>query len=332
MRAAQPTTAGRSRRVALVLASVVSLLAAVGLMTSSPATAGTAPASIRIDSVTSDIQAPTGTPTGAVPVVLAKIGTPVHVHVSLYDSSGLPTSFTKDTVVTVTSTGNRGGLTQPIKTVPANDPTPTIDVSFTQAANGIVLTATVGKGGNAFSDTTLGETDKVFDVAKLIDPPYGATPGTSLRQGIGGDTACQNATSTEPICGVLVLPHGAQTSGVLLSEGVCDDTVVPCRSTTKGSVVQALADLSGLYSNADPATLIMKCDKTLCPGGAIQSYHVLFSRDAAGGLRQADPCPAKGTLGPGQDACVDYVQSTRDNSGDTHLYLLFTGDMRGSVG
>ncbi len=327
MRVPQPSLPGRPRHRSAVLALVLTLLAAFGVALSSTATAAsTAPASIRIDAVTSNTTAPTGTPTGAVPVVLAAIGDTVHVDVSLYDASGLPTSFDRDTVVTITSTG--GAVLQPIKTVKAGDSRPRIDVSFTQAANGIVLTATVGKGGNAFSDTTDKETDKIFDVAKLLVEKRGVTPGTSVQQGIGGDTECQNATSTNPVCGVLVLPHGAQSSKVLLTTGVCDANT-PCLNAKTGSVVQALADLSGLYANADPATLIMKCDKTLCPGGSIQNYHVFYSRTATGTLQVAPDCLVKATLNAGAQACVDYVQSTRDNSGDTYLYLLFTSDMRG---
>jgi hypothetical protein len=30
--------------------------------------------------------------------------------------------------------------------------------------------------------------------------------------------------------------------------------------------------------------------------------------------------------------CVDYVQSKRDGSGDTHLFLLTDRDLRGGIG
>ena len=44
------------------------------------------------------------------------------------------------------------------------------------------------------------------------------------------------------------------------------------------------------------------------------------------------PAPRKNTIGADQVACVDYVQSKRDGSGDTYLYLLLTRDARVSVG
>lgn len=311
----------------MVLAVVVSLLAAVGLAVSGPATAAnTAPASVVIDTVTSGTSAPEGTPGTAVPTVLAKIGDTVHVNVSFRDSTGAPASFAKDTAVVVTS--DRGGLTQQTNTVPAGKTSWPLNVTFSQAANTIRLTVTVGKGGT--SVTTTASDAQRFDVVKLLTTP-GSTSGTPFQQGIGGDnTECANATPTEPVCGVVILPHGAQSSNVLLSVGACDGGVT-CLNP-KGSLVQTLANLSGLYSKTDPATLVMKCDKTLCGGGAIQSHTVSFSRLATGGLETAKPCPAKGTIGPDQVACVDYVQSTRDNSGDTLLFLLFDDDMRGSMG
>ncbi len=149
--------------------------------------------------------------------------------------------------------------------------------------------------------------------------------------GIGGDdNSCTQATTANPVCGVLVLPYGAP-SGVLLSLGACDTTYAKCGST-KGAVVQALVDLSGgSYSKTSPATLVVKCDKSLCGGGAIQNVHLNFSFDGNTPLAPASACPAKSTVGPDQEACVDYVQSKRDGSGDTHLYLLFARDLRGGI-
>jgi hypothetical protein len=50
----------------------------------------------------------------------------------------------------------------------------------------------------------------------------------------------------------------------------------------------------------------------------------------AGPVTVAPACPAKGVVGTDQKYCVDYVQSTRDNAGDTILYLLFVEDGRAS--
>ena len=327
MRATQPTAAGRPRRRALALALVVSMLAAVGLVVSGPATAAsTAPVRVVLDAVTSDIAAPAGTPAGAVPTVLAKPGTTVHVRVSFYDATGAPASFTKDTAVVVSSDG--GQLSQLTKTVPKGATAATLDVAFAQAANQVVLAVTVpAKSGSTISTTS--SPAQRFDVVSQLQF-VGSSPGVSLQAGIGGDTECQNATPTNPVCGIVILPHGAQSSRVLLSLGACDATYAACGSG-KGSVVQTLAGLSGLYSKSDPAALLMKCDKTLCGGGQIQDHHVFYSLTATGALAAAPACPAKGTMIADDVPCVDYVQSKRDGSGDTLLYLLFTQDMRGSV-
>ena len=68
-----------------------------------------------------------------------------------------------------------------------------------------------------------------------------------------------------------------------------------------------------------------------CGGGSIQNVKLSFSLGDNTALGLAAACPAKNTIGADQDACVDYVQSKRDNSGDTHLYLLFDHDMRTST-
>jgi len=305
------------------------LFVSIGGTVWSPASAAnTAPVSISLDSVTSDVTAPDGTPSGAVPTVLVHIGGTVHLQVSFYDATGAPASFNKDTAVTVTS--NRAGLTQLTKTVPKGVTTATLDVSFAQAVNQVSLTVSVpGRAGSGITPGT-SSPSQIFDVVSQLQFADSA-PNSSFQRGIGGDnTQCANATPTNPVCGIVILPHGAQSSQVLLSLGACDLTYAGCGST-RGSVVQTLADLDGLYTNTDPATLVLKCDKSLCGGGAIQNQHVSFSLNGNDPLTLAEPCPAKSTVGPGQAACVDYVQSKRDNSGDTILYLLFTQDMRGSV-
>ena len=78
-----------------------------------------------------------------------------------------------------------------------------------------------------------------------------------------------------------------------------------------------------LHSKASPATLVVKCDKTLCPGGGISSYGLQVSLQGDGPSRlECTACSSKGVIRAGEEFCVDYVQSRRDGSGDTFLYLL----------
>ncbi|MDQ3483890.1 MAG: hypothetical protein M3445_00490, partial [Actinomycetota bacterium] len=133
-----------------------------------------------------------------------------------------------------------------------------------------------------------------------------------------------------PVCGVVILPQGAVSDQVLLSLGACDSAYSGCGSAA-GSVVQTLADLTDRYSKDAPAAMLVKCDKSLCGSGSIQSKRLSYSLKGNDSLAPAEACPAKGTVGS-EPACVDYVQSKRDGSGDTFLYLLFTKDARVSVG
>ena len=64
------------------------------------------------------------------------------------------------------------------------------------------------------------------------------------------------------MCGVVILPNGATSTQVLLSLGACDPTYAGC--DPRGAVVQTLAGLAGLYTKTSPATILMRCDKSLC--------------------------------------------------------------------
>ena len=92
--------APRYRLLAVVLAFLASLVAATGgLVTSAASAANTAPVSIAIDSVTSSVTPPSGTPGDAVPYVLVQAGKTFTVKVSFYDASGAPAAFNNDTAL-----------------------------------------------------------------------------------------------------------------------------------------------------------------------------------------------------------------------------------------
>lgn len=333
MPAPRPDAAPQRRRFALLLAALGSVLAILAAtVASAAADSYPRPATIVIDSITSDAhQAPAGTPDGSVPYVLVQAGDTFQVHVSFHDATGAPAAFSKDTPLTITS--NQGTLSQTTGIAPKGATSATLDTSLLQPANQVSLTVATGsKSAGTVASGTSDPNTQLFDVLSEIRPFNGTAPAVSFQGGIGGDDeSCANPTSANPVCGVLVLPHGAQSSQVLLSLGQCDTTYAGCGST-RGSVVQVLADLGGLYTRTDPAELVVKCDKSLCGSGAINKQTLSFSLSGNDPLAEAPACPAKGTVGADQQACVDYVQSTRDNSDDTLLYLLFPDDMRGSVG
>jgi hypothetical protein len=169
------------------------------------------------------------------------------------------------------------------------------------------------------------------------------TVNTGTRTSTGGEggtvDAC-TASPANPVCADLLPPTSSGFgAGGQLSRGLCSTT-----DTCKNSFIQPLVAFT--TTAHDPATLVMKCDKKLCGVGAIQrqSLTVTLSPDPAsafGGDLVAPACPEKGVVGydPGQPYgagnspfCVDYVQSTRDNAGDTILYLLFVLDLKARFG
>jgi hypothetical protein len=303
---------------------MAALVAALGGQATTPATAaGPAPVRIRLDGVSSATKAPTGTPTTSSPYVLAQAGQDLTVTVSFFDSLDRPAYFTKDTTLVVTS--DHGPVANLDTVALKGEYTSALTVSMPSTVNQVRLTVTVPQGKSSFSDDA--DPNQLFDVLKTVRFEDSVP---NFQQGIGGDDNCATATSADPVCGIVILPKGAASSKVLLSLGACDASYAGCGSP-RGSVIQTLADLTGLYSPDSPATLLVKCDKDLCAGGSILSKQLKYSLDGNAALTTALPCPDKGTVG-NEPACVDYVQSKRDGSGDTYLYLLFTRDARVSVG
>jgi hypothetical protein len=319
---------GRLVLLLAVLGSVLTLLATT--VDSASADSYPRPTKIVIDSITSDAhQAPSGTPNGSVPYVLVQAGDTFSINVSFQDATGAPAAFTQNTPLTISS--NQGTLSQTSGIAPKGATSATLQTSMLQPANQVSLTVAAGSKSAKVTPGTSAPS-QLFDVLSEIRPFNGTAPAVTFQGGIGGDDqSCTNPTSANPVCGVLILAHGAQSSQVLMSLGKCDSSYAGCGST-RGSVVQVLADLGGLYTRTDPAELVVKCDKSVCGSGAINKQTLSFSTSGNGALTRAPACPAKGTVGADQQACVDYVQSTRDNSDDTLLYLLFPNDMRGSVG
>lgn len=317
--------AARRRHIALALVGFL-FAAFGGSVTSNATAAASAPTKIVIDSVSSPVTAPLGTPDGAVPYVLVAAGEPFTVNVSFYDALGAPASFTSDTVLSITS--NRGALSPSTVVVRKGATSALLTTSLATAANQVSLTVKVASGPSARKVAPgTSRPDQLFDVMSQLRLEDSAP---NFRQGIGGRSNCTEATVEDPVCGIVILPEGARSERVLLSLGACDSAYAGCGSI-KGSLVQTLADLTGLYTKTAPATLLMKCDKSLCGSGSIQSKTLSYSLLGNAPLQTATACPAKGTIGAEQTACVDYVQSKRDGSGDTYLYLLFTKDARVSV-
>jgi hypothetical protein len=186
------------------------------------------------------------------------------------------------------------------------------------AASGVRLNASAATKPRPVTGTSA-----AFDV--LIESDIINADGVSTIGGQGGTTTSCNATPAFPICADLIPPlAGSFGNDGLLSRGLC-----PAGEKCADSYVQVLTTIDRA-DYTDPATLVMKCDKTLCGGGAIKSNHLTVTLIAGSPGVEAPACPAKNTVGtdPAVPFCVDYVQSTRDNAGDTFLYLLFLQDAK----
>ncbi len=314
--------------------AALSALALSPVLTGTAHAAGSlpAPAFASVGEATGDVVAsPVSLP--AKPTVITQVGATVKVTVSLWTSSAKTTAaaFNKDTDFTLTSGG--------------------VSVTRTFPANTAVLEFTTGAFGTAVNETTVSvsfpglkgksaipaaSSPTVFDVLTFVAADT-AAPGQPYTRNVGkGGGTCGEVTAQEPFCATVILPNGAANAGnIVVGTGTCGDaTFTGCKVSQNSFVLELLADLTGRYSATSPATVILSCDKIYCGNGAIKNNVPSLTSLGNGPLADVPACAAKG-VGPEPgnllvDACVDYVQSTRDNAGDTHLYVLFTRDLRGS--
>jgi hypothetical protein len=260
------------------------------------------------------------------PTVITQTGSVVHVTVSLWTSSAKtsPAAFNKDTDFTLTS----GGVSV-TRTFAANQSSQDFDTAplgaaVNQTAVSVSFPSLKGK-----SAVPAASSPTVFDVLSFV---VADTAGAGYTRNVGkGGASCGEVTAQQPFCATVLLPKGA--GSIVLGTGACDDTTyTDCASKKNSFVLELLADLEGAgYSPTEPATVILSCDKIYCGNGAIKNNVPHFTTEGNAALENVPACTAKG-VAPGPDAlfaaCVDYVQSTRDNAGDTHLWLLFARDSR----
>lgn len=313
---------GERRRVARLLAAVAAVTAlAVSPVLVGPAVAASTPTPdlVTVSTVTGDaVMSPV---TGdAKPRVITAVGHTVNVTVSLWSSGSapVPAAFKKDTTIaltsggqTVTSTFVAGATSQSFTTAP-----------FTTAVNQTTVTVSF-PGLNGRNGVPPASSPTQFDVLHFVSTDS-AGAGYSRNVGKNGEDCGGTVDADHPYCATVLLPNGG--GDIVIGTGACDDTAYTACDASSSFVLELLADLSG-YSATSPATVILSCDKVYCGNGSIKRNVPSFTTSGNGDLSALPPCPAKGqALATG--ACVDYVQSTRDNAGDTHLWVLFARDAR----
>jgi hypothetical protein len=315
----------------LIAALLTGLLAVAGV--SAPANAAPQ-GSLKIVSITNSDKPTLGD--------LLEAGEKFDVVVQVLDNAGQPMTVSRVTTIKLSADGpgTLGGTTTAV--IPRNGSSATISgATYSPSANGVVLSVSVSSGVDLLPAPGV-----TVDVAVTAVRDT-ARPNVSFEL---KDQDCTAPTEPVPTCGQLILPKGAD-GGVTLWVGSCDNLGAPppgesslaCRSEggTRALVVTAIArlkessapDAKSLYSNTAPATLIIACDKALCRATAngVPKLPVIYTLNNDGPLTEtAGPCPSKGTIAPGDKACVDYVSSSR-SQGDLYLHLLFNIDMRGSL-
>ena len=314
---------GTSRTLRTAVALALGTLVAVLLPTASATAAKPQPTPVygtathlRFDTVSTPSITLPETP-GAAGLWYVVRGLDLQAELTFADDAGAAAPLSDNKTITVTVSYGKTVLGS-VDVAPGDVHAAVTLSPITTAISGIRLTASADTKPRPVTGTS-----DPFDVLIESEPINGN--GRSAIGGSGGtDTEC-NATPDFPVCADLIPPVGGSFGdGGLLSRGVC----VSGDRTCLDSYVQALASVVGA-DRSNPATLIMKCDKTLCGGGAIKSKRLTVTLTPGGPDVDAPACPAKGTVAPAPEKfCVDYVQSTRDNAGDTILYLLFVEDAK----
>ena len=194
--------------------------------------------------------------------------------------------------------------------------------AYSGYGNSITLTATS-------AGLTPGTTS--IDVSLFVTAQQ-ATPNVSLSL---TSTGCTEATPQVPVCSTFILPKGANGL-VTLSQGACNPfTACLTGSQNQALLVQGLANLHDgngnlLYSRTAPATLQLLCDRSLCGGGGVNGFPIVYQDSSGGPFQTAPACPKKGTIGPNQTFCQDFRQNHRTKSCDLVAYLLFLDDTKAS--
>lgn len=237
-------------------------------------------------------------------------------------------TFNQDTDVKLTVGGlGTGAFSPSTVTFPRDTSIPVVfpGITYNKVESGITMLASAGKGAKAI----LGGPSNVFDIQYDVI----LQPATTNNITLGSDT-CTTASPT--LCAVVLLPNGV-ASRTALATGACTTYYTGCTSIN-GRIISFMADLIGpdpnnpVYSNTNPVTILMRCDKVYCKGGGISSYTLLRWATWGSLTFEATPaCQVKGQVQAGQDNCVDYVQSHRDNAGDLILYWLVARDPRGTI-
>jgi hypothetical protein len=334
------TTTRRGR--AVVAGSLLLVGAGLVVGPTGAVAAPTLPAvAVVITSIVNTTQPVAIPPTPGAPVALLAAGDQFTLTATLVDSKGGAVAFSnsQETTVTLSATGASWapglGTPNPTRVIPAKGTTATFTgVSLVLPTDDVELTvkATAPDAALALKTDSTPQFDLLNGSIKqvLID---NHSEGLRVSQeGLGqpckvGDGSLGSDPQT---CAELVAPNGVRSNAVFTT-ATCQSTT-SCATTGDDTLLQVLADVppTPAGSRTPAATIIVTCDKTLCSHGGVTSFVVQASLAGGGALDAAQACKKKGLLNSSASACLDYVQSSRDNAGDVHLFLQIPFDARTS--
>lgn len=234
-----------------------------------------------------------------------------------------PLSWTKDVTITLTElAGPDPGKVLKTFKVPAGALSVSIPNSVIEFAdNNVTIEAKVGKGPTAITDTLS---------FQVLQEATGASNGTTTKISVGGNgagvgTSC-SPTPQEPWCSELILPSADAVidDNIVIAQGECDGV---CENLSLSYTVGIFAVNSTVVDDTHPITLIVKCDKTQCPGDPKSFLLGVRLTPADPWDLDVDPCARSGQLNPGSPYCFDEQASNRDGAGDLIQVVLFRFDM-----
>ena len=306
---------------------ICALLAVVALLLA-PSTAqarGGASGSITPTGVTVTLATTQAGLSGAVPGVLAQAGiTPITLTLTLSPAGAV---FNQDATfaldVSLASLATPSGLLTPSQVVlPAGQPSLISTVTYSEVDNKVVVTPRL-TGRLAKSYALAASPAAPFDSLKRL-----SIVAAGARPVVVGSATCA-AGGPDLECATVSLPNGSASANAATAVGACTADCPP-----GSEVVGFIADLGTLYTRDAPAQITIRCAKSRCGQGGVNSYKVKMTFDATGPLNiESLPCVAKGVADDGQGHlwCTDYVASRRDGSGELLLVVNVLHDYRGAV-
>ena len=191
--------------------------------------------------------------------------------------------------------------------MPAGRTSATVSGLRLPAANAVTLVASAAARKAATSSSRHGRSLRRRGVGRHRPHPAGAAPVQPVRARVAPAEPCSATLRCRPASTSCCRTASSATSS---SPRACAGRHrLPRRRRHRAAGPRR--PRSPLHPAA-PATLVVRCDKSRCGGGAIQDNQLQVNLEPTGDLAASPACTAKGFMSGPDGHCVDYVQSKRD--------------------